>query len=192
MLDSFQISHELNALGFRLTVDNAYAAGYQHSTLDVPVYVKRRDESPVGKQPMVIHPDYEGSVVWGQIRSLTASLPNAAYKNTNLKGFPKAAGTQSRQGIALDVADISSLRQLLQLLGYKLPSGCVSSVAVSQSQAPEYTAIEHELTDTEREALIKARVGQSDYRNDLLAYWGGCAVTDCCVPALLRASHIKR
>ncbi|WP_143485014.1 HNH endonuclease, partial [Pseudomonas aeruginosa] len=46
-------------------------------------------------------------------------------------------------------------------------------------------------TDTERDALIKARVGQSGYRDDLLAYWGGCAVTDCSVPELLRASHIK-
>ncbi|MCY1542287.1 HNH endonuclease [compost metagenome] len=52
---------------------------------------------------------------------------------------------------------------------------------------PEY----HALTDTEREALIKARVGQGGYREALLAYWVGCAVTDCRVPELLRASHIK-
>jgi hypothetical protein len=47
------------------------------------------------------------------------------------------------------------------------------------------------LTDTERDALIKVRIGQSGYRDALLEYWGGCAITDCTVPALLRASHIK-
>lgn len=47
------------------------------------------------------------------------------------------------------------------------------------------------LTDTERDALIKARIGQSRYRDSLLAYWGGCSVTECSIPQLLRASHIK-
>jgi hypothetical protein len=47
------------------------------------------------------------------------------------------------------------------------------------------------LTDTERDALIKARIGQSRYRDSLLAYWRGCSVTECSIPQLLRASHIK-
>ena len=47
------------------------------------------------------------------------------------------------------------------------------------------------LTDTERDALIKARIGQSRYRDSLVAYWGGCSVTECSIPQLLRASHIK-
>lgn len=55
----------------------------------------------------------------------------------------------------------------------------------------DYGVQDQAVTDTERDALIKARVGQSGYRDDLLAYWGGYAVTDCSVPELLRASHIK-
>lgn len=191
MLNSFQITHELKALGFRLTVDNVHATGYQHPTLDMPVFVKRKDESPVGKQPLVIHPDYEQSAAWEQIKTLAAGLPNPTYKNTNLKGFPKAAGTQSRLGIALDVAGASSLRQILQLLGYKISQQQAIDAQSSASSNPQYPFMDSALTDTERDALIKARIGQSDYRNDLLAYWGGCAVTDCSVPELLRASHIK-
>jgi len=45
---------------------------------------------------------------------------------------------------------------------------------------------------TTREALIKARVGQGRWRQDLLLYWSGkCAVTGLEVEKLLRASHIK-
>ncbi|HHK2183265.1 TPA: HNH endonuclease [Pseudomonas aeruginosa] len=191
MLDSLQIAHELRALGFALSVRNVHASGYQHPSLDIPVFIKGNDASPVGRQPLVIHPDYEQSAVWGQVKALAASLPNPAYKNTNLKGFPKAAGTQSRLGIALDVENVSSLRQLLQLLGYKISAQQPAHAQSSAHSILEYPDTDRALTDTERDALIKARIGQSDYRNDLLAYWGGCAVTDCSVPVLLRASHIK-
>ncbi len=45
---------------------------------------------------------------------------------------------------------------------------------------------------TEIERLMIQRVGQSIFRDALLAYWGGrCAVTGVSEPRLLRASHIK-
>ncbi len=45
--------------------------------------------------------------------------------------------------------------------------------------------------ETEKDALIKARIGQGAYRTALLDYWKGCAVTGCTVEALLVSSHIK-
>lgn len=46
---------------------------------------------------------------------------------------------------------------------------------------------------TEAERLVVQRVGQDVFRRGLLEYWDGrCAVTGLAVPALLRASHIKR
>ncbi|WP_180117940.1 HNH endonuclease [Acinetobacter sp. YH12096] len=47
------------------------------------------------------------------------------------------------------------------------------------------------LIPTEKDALIKARIGQSTYRNALCDYWNGCAVTGCTLNDLLIASHIK-
>lgn len=45
---------------------------------------------------------------------------------------------------------------------------------------------------TQYEALRQSRIGQGDFRNDLLKYWGRkCAVTRVENAALLRASHIK-
>lgn len=45
--------------------------------------------------------------------------------------------------------------------------------------------------ETERDALIKARVGQGDFRESLLVLWRGCAITGIDRADLLRASHIK-
>lgn len=47
------------------------------------------------------------------------------------------------------------------------------------------------LSYTERDAIIKSRIGQGQFRKSLISYWSTCAVTGCQEPKLLRASHIK-
>lgn len=47
------------------------------------------------------------------------------------------------------------------------------------------------LPTKEREAVVKARVGQGYFRDLLLEYWNSCAVTGCKENSVLRASHIK-
>lgn len=47
------------------------------------------------------------------------------------------------------------------------------------------------VSETEREALTRARIGQGTFRQRLLEMWEGCAVTDVRLPNVLRASHIK-
>lgn len=47
------------------------------------------------------------------------------------------------------------------------------------------------LPETERRSLVLSRVGQGEFRAQLVSYWKGCAVTGAdCIP-LLKASHIK-
>ena len=48
----------------------------------------------------------------------------------------------------------------------------------------------HDLSESERSALVKLRMGQSDYRQQLIERWGGCSVTGCKLTELLIASHI--
>lgn len=48
-----------------------------------------------------------------------------------------------------------------------------------------------QLGTTEREALIKSRIGQGLFRQLLIKYWNGCSVTQCHTYPLLVASHIK-
>jgi len=47
------------------------------------------------------------------------------------------------------------------------------------------------LTNTQGKALVDIRLGQSRFREDLLQFWGRCAVTGYGTPRLLRASHLK-
>lgn len=44
---------------------------------------------------------------------------------------------------------------------------------------------------TQRTQLIKARVGQLDFRKNLVRLWKTCAVTGCAVQKMLKASHMK-
>jgi putative restriction endonuclease len=48
-----------------------------------------------------------------------------------------------------------------------------------------------ELAPTDRESVVRARVGQGRFREELRALWGGCAITGIERADLLRASHIK-
>lgn len=47
-----------------------------------------------------------------------------------------------------------------------------------------------EVTETERQALVMARVGQGVFRADVIAIWQGCAITGCPIEKLLIASHL--
>ncbi len=47
------------------------------------------------------------------------------------------------------------------------------------------------ISTTEKAQLINARIGQGQFRKDLLQYWGKCAVTGFKNTSLLVASHIK-
>jgi hypothetical protein len=47
------------------------------------------------------------------------------------------------------------------------------------------------LSETERDAIIKTRVGQGEFRDRLIERWKGCSVTGCGLQSVLIASHIK-
>jgi putative restriction endonuclease len=47
------------------------------------------------------------------------------------------------------------------------------------------------LPATERDTVVRARIGQGQFREELLKFWRGCAVTKVAQADLLRASHIK-
>jgi len=56
--------------------------------------------------------------------------------------------------------------------------------------------IEEILTDqtkseTDKLTYVKSRIGQGEFRKQLISYWKGCAVTGYKTPSLLIASHIK-
>lgn len=48
-----------------------------------------------------------------------------------------------------------------------------------------------QILTTEKESIIKSRIGQGEFRNELIAYWRCCAVSGCGFTRALMASHIK-
>ncbi len=65
-------------------------------------------------------------------------------------------------------------------------TGCFSHVAEETLERAQYK----DVPETEREAVIKARVGQGNFRTDVIALWGSCAVTGCTLCKVLIASHL--
>jgi hypothetical protein len=47
------------------------------------------------------------------------------------------------------------------------------------------------LTQTEKEQIVKSRIGQGAFRDRLFAKWKRCCMTGCEIHPILRASHIK-
>ena len=47
------------------------------------------------------------------------------------------------------------------------------------------------LQQTERDSIVKSRIGQGLFRERVIRLWGGCSVTGLSNLSLLRASHIK-
>ena len=62
---------------------------------------------------------------------------------------------------------------------------------VDPAEDPAFQDLIAPLSDSEREALIRARVGQGAFRDGLLRRWKGCSVTGCSVTETLIAGHIK-
>lgn len=44
---------------------------------------------------------------------------------------------------------------------------------------------------TEKDSIVKSRIGQGSFRKDLIEYWHGCAISQCPLTWMLIASHIK-
>ncbi|WP_258041308.1 HNH endonuclease [Pseudomonas syringae] len=162
----------------------------KHSALDQPVYVKRGAGQSM-RAPLVLHPTHASKISgWSEIYGVELS-EDLYYHNSNLRGFPKRThngATPISYGIALGVRDSATMIAILQSL---IDPGSLDGESQSISAAMTIDEGVIALNETERAALIKARIGQSRYRDSLLKHWGGCSVTECSIPHLLRASHIK-
>lgn len=193
MLNSFEIAQELQRLGYQLTVNNTHANGYQHPSSAELVFVKMsKTGKPVLAQPFLIHPNNRYTPAWSSITGITPGKPTLEYRNTNMRGFPKVVGASSHRAIALDVSSVTSLQELLKTLGEQN----LEIEALLKAEDVECVSIDLNLSEagvgkTERDALIRARIGQGAYREALIAYWGCCAVTGCTDLKMLRASHVK-
>lgn len=189
MLSSVEIESALENRGFWLEVNNTHARGYRHAQLEHRLYVKTNRSrasdplTPMCTQPLVIHPDYQQRGIFAGLIELSPS-PNLHYRNASLSQFPKA-NTGTGRGIAIDVEDRATLDGILAVLGVPLDDTATTYDEIMEAESRLST------DQTTRKALIDARLGQGKFRDDLISYWRGCAITGCSVLQMVRASHIK-
>lgn len=90
----------------------------------------------------------------------------------------------SRKGIG-DIA--SGLKKFLEYANSDYNKQLEDSILNEEKKVKE----DKEISQTEKESIIKARLGQGSFRQKLISYWKGCSVTECRTNSLLIASHIK-
>lgn len=130
----------------------------------------------------------------------SVSISPGPEGSTYLLGFPdwisaaeitRSSPCLAQRGLILvkDKEDLSSVLHRAAQLAASLPS---SPVVAYENTVAEILEEDPGLRGTEREAIVRQRVGQDIYRQALLDYWEGrCAVTGLRVPEALRASHAK-
>jgi putative restriction endonuclease len=197
MLNSAEIEQGLARLGFNVKVASKKIQSAHRDDIEHSFYIKRPGRKStsgvVKKAPLVVHSDY-----LEQIRAAKGNLygidpiTEDFFHNSNLKDFPTrihTGKTPTHYGLAINVKDQEALSRFVEWLGS--PGDQVMPVASALEDIANADAELETASDTERESIVKSRLGQGKFRDNLLNYWSECAVSGVTLPAFLRASHIK-
>lgn len=124
------------------------------------------------------NPDRDGRITNAAISKILGSQPHSdASLERRYLAYCVQVGVQPSQAGAFGVAR-----------KYWVTS---ESVDILEADATAEITRDPETTATEKQQLVKARIGQGLFREKLLLYWGGCCLTGCELQNVLRASHIK-
>lgn len=173
------ICAELAALGFDLAP--AGVKTRRATRGPITLYIKFDSNRSV----LVVDPSYEeGITTLLQIPGVQRANRNIFYHNSTMRAFPKRIWSGQKPipyGIDFGYTSRQALISFINTLD-GLP--VTRSVDVSDQMDID--------PRTETEAKRAVRLGQQNFRRDLLDFWGArCALTSLAIPELLRASHIK-
>ncbi|MGX4802062.1 HNH endonuclease [Bradyrhizobium guangdongense] len=177
-LTAADIKDELLRLGFLVETER-HKKTWSATRESITLYIKMDSGSHV----LVVDPSFEDRVT--ALSNIPGvSRPNSLfYHNSNMLSFPKRTWTGQRPipfGVDFGFKSGQALRKFIDILD--------GSPAV-QNRPGDSMDIDPR---TETEAMRAVRLGQQNFRRDLLRIWNGrCALTGLDFPELLRASHIK-
>ncbi|WP_441252109.1 HNH endonuclease [Tardiphaga sp. 71_E8_N1_1] len=134
---------------------------------------------------LVVGPSFEeGVTALLQIPGVQRANRNLFYHNSTMRAFPKRLWSGKAPipyGIDFGFTSQQAFRRFIQTLE-GVPIAPSTDSADQMDIDPR----------TETEAMRAVRLGQQNFRRDLLDVWGArCALTGLAIPELLRASHIK-
>jgi putative restriction endonuclease len=178
-LHAIGIANKLESMGFRL--DKSYKKIWKATRQAATIYLKRDSDAYV----LVIAPQFAETLdTFRSIPGVTRPL-RLFYHNSNMHDFPVRIWTGKRPipyGIDFGFESVAALDSFLRNLKDHPPS--VPAIVTTDGMNVD--------PKTETEAMRAVRLGQQNFRRDLLNFWDGkCALTALDFPELLRASHIK-
>ena len=181
------LRHEFG-LSSQADLDKVTGYGLERGRTDLYV------SNSLAKFPVAVLPDFADSLTSGAVSGVTVS-PKVFVHSSNYKAFPKqmvGGAKPTRRACHVGVEDVDALRALLVHVGAIAAENLARSNADADISSAEKRGELNGLSSTEREALIKSRLGQGRFRGDVETAWASaCAVTGVDIRALLRASHIK-
>lgn len=112
---------------------------------------------------------------------------NEEYIQFVIEDLKKTMSERDRYNSPSGVRDIASgLKKFVQYVQSDYRKKLHDSILKDESLIWDNTSMDV----TEKDAIIKSRVGQGLFRHKLIDYWHGCSVTQCQTQSLLLASHI--
>ncbi len=105
-----------------------------------------------------------------------------------IEDLKRTMSERDRYNSLKGVSDIASgLRKFLQYIHSDYRQRLSDSIFAEEKAVTNDTSI----SETEKDAVVKSRIGQGLFRHKLIDYWHGCSVTHCQTQTLLIASHIR-
>ncbi|MFV9473423.1 HNH endonuclease [Advenella sp. RU8] len=149
-------------------------------------------EANIPKEYQKIHGErWEVKVEWFELENgfkpkdfIEQILPLLPEKNSPLRTHaddPSKIGNGNQVYLCSISPDLASL---LYKLAYHEDAGVIEEIVASEIE-------KEKISNTEKESLIKSRLGQGKYRSELLAIESKCRVTGIADERFLIASHIK-
>ncbi len=180
---------------------------YWSSTSDQYVYINKKSGNEYST--IIIHPKYESE------RNSFLSIPGVnssklRLHSSNMGKFPKIiknGETPISYGVPFGFDNHDScIKFILKLAGQSDAVYPDAIDDIESQQKPLFGDVVYSdaiedidnqkssllgLSETERNAVIKSRIGQGLFRELLIQLWGGCAITGIEYLPVLKASHIK-
>ncbi|MBE6332904.1 MAG: hypothetical protein E7070_11540 [Bacteroidales bacterium] len=130
-------------------------------------------------------------MAWLKFLSKSYTIDELLTEDKIEKIVQKESQLQTQRNIYTKARDLVNFKSALR----KYISFVQSDYSRIQSQTilSEINKIENnnDINETEKQSIVKSRIGQGLFRNRLFEYWGGCSISKCKFINILIASHIK-
>lgn len=191
-LDNYQLRAALLKRGFQdITSADRSTKSWrlQHPGMENWVSIKLAEDArrPMRKAPLVVHPEDARRIASAASMHAGLVFEDALYKGSSTK-YP-----DDMSGQALSLADESAVDAFVEAALKEASGSSIIDPVIWAAAAEDIEAglNGRVVAATTKTRLIAARVGQGQYRSDLLHIWQrGCAVTGCGVEKALVASHV--